>query len=514
MPTARGVRLVLALILAVVLLPPSEALATDATSDPLTDLQWALHNSITAGADMDVPDAWTSSRGGAVTVAVVDTGVATGHPDLAGKVDPRSRNFAADAPSTAIDDLDGHGTKVAGVIAAGANGVGTVGVAPDAQVLALRAFGAEGVGDEQAIAAAFDYAGELGIPIVNASFNGPGRSAAIEQAITSHPGTLFVVAAGNGNGADDDAVPTYPCDLPAANVLCVGASTSADSPAVFSNVGAHNVDLFAPGASIAAPVLSGWALTSGTSIAAANVAGVAALVLGAVPTLTTPELKAALLESGDAIPALHGLSATGRRANAARAVALALAGPIPADANGDGVADPAPVAAAAAVVPPTAPAAPPVVATTPDPPDVAATAPVTATAAAPTVVSFRVEVPRHGRTATATARASRSATLALRIERRRCAGTRCAWHMVAARTVAGTRASLRKRLARGSYRAHRRPALQRRRREAAAAGLRGPLRLRGRMAAADAPSPRLGLLAFGDSITNGGGELQWGVALQ
>ena len=443
-------------MLAVVLLPPSEALATDATSDPLVDLQWALHNSITAGADMDVPDAWSSSRGANVTVAVVDTGVAASHPDLAGKIDSRSRNFAADAGSTGIDDLDGHGTKVAGVIAAGVNGVGTVGVAPQAQVLALRAFGAEGVGDEQAIAAAFDYAGDLGVPIVNASFNGPGRSAAIEQAITSHPGTLFVVAAGNGNGADDDAVPTYPCDLPAANVLCVGASTSADTPAVFSNVGAHNVDLFAPGASVAAPVLSGWALTSGTSIAAANVAGVAALVLGAVPTLTTPQLKAALLESGDAIPALHGLSATGRRANAAKAVALALAGPIPADADGDGVADPAPAVVAAPVAPPAAPAAPPVVATTPDPPDVAAaSAPVIATGAAiPTVVSFRVQVPRHGRTATATARASRSATLALRIERRRCAGARCAWRTVAARTVNGrTSASLRKRLARGSYRA-------------------------------------------------------------
>jgi subtilisin family serine protease len=439
-----------------VVLPPSAALAADDGSDPYSDLQWALHNTTTPGADMDVPGAWSSSRGAGVTVAVVDTGVDVAHPDLAGQIDPDSSNFITGQPATAIGDLDGHGTKVAGVIAAGDNGVGTIGVAPDARVLALRALGAEGVGDATAIAAAFDYAGDRGIPIVNASFNGPGRSPAIEQAIASHPGTLFVVAAGNDYGVDDDAVPTYPCDLPAANVLCVGASTSADTPAVFSNVGARSVDLFAPGASVLAPVLDehanpGWAFTSGTSIAAANEAGVAALVLGAVHTLTTAQLKAALLESGDPIAALHGLSATGRRANAAKAVALALAGPIPADADGDGVADPPPAAVA---VPPTpAPASAPV-AGTPDPPDVVAPVAAAAAPVVPAVVSFRVQVPRHGRRAIATVRADRRATLALRIERRRCSGKRCAWRTVAAHTVAGaTHASLSKRLVRGRYRA-------------------------------------------------------------
>jgi thermitase len=463
LPIARGVRFVLALILVTVLLPPSAALATDDGSDPYSDLQWALNNTTTTGADMDVPAAWSASRGAGVTVAVVDTGVDAGHPDLVGQIDTDSRNFTSDGDATQIGDLDGHGTKVAGVIAAADNGVGTIGVAPDARVLALRAFGAEGSGDATAIAAAFDYAGDHGIPIVNASFNGPGRSAAIEQAITSHPGTLFVVAAGNDDGADDDAVPTYPCDLPAANVLCVGASTSADTPAVFSNVGARNVDLFAPGASVLAPVLDarlarGWAYTSGTSIAAANVAGVAALVLGAVDTLSATELKAALLESGDPVAALRGLSATGRRANAAKAVALALAGPIPADADGDGVADPPP-APSAPPPPAAAPAPAPLpVAATPDPPDVPvppAVARVAAPApAVPAVVSFRVNVPRHSRRATATVRADRSATLALRIERRRCSGRHCAWRTVAAHTVkARTHASLSKRLARGRYRA-------------------------------------------------------------
>jgi subtilisin family serine protease len=453
LPIASGVRLVLALLLVMVVLPPATASATGDSVDPLSQWQWTLHNPVTAGADMDVTDAWATSRGANVTVAVVDTGVDTVHPDLAGQIDVRSRNFASDGAEDQIDDLDGHGTKVAGVIAAQDNSVGTIGVAPDAQVLVLRAFGADGVGDSSAIAAAFNYAGDLGVPIVNASFNGPSSSAAIEQAIASHPGTLFVVAAGNDYGTDDDAVPTYPCDLPDTNLVCVGASTDADAPADFSNVGAHNVDLFAPGADVLAPVLLNgtfhhtWNSTSGTSIAAANVAGVAALALSAAPALTTAQLKAAVLDSGDALPALAGLSLTGRRANAAKAVALAQAGPV--------LTEPEP-----ALAPPPAPPAPPVVPIVPatDPPDVprpavaaAATAPVVH-ATVPAVVSFRVR--RHGRRATATARANHAATLQLRIERRRCSGARCAWRTVAAHTVKGrTSASLSKRLAGGRYRA-------------------------------------------------------------
>jgi thermitase len=443
-PIARGVRFVLALLLVVVVLPPSTALASGDSVDPLSQWQWTLHNNVTAGADMDVPDAWATSRGADVTVAVVDTGVDTVHPDLADQIDVRSRNFAGDGPEDQIGDLDGHGTKIAGVIAAQDNSVGTIGVAPDAHVLVLRALGAEGSGDSTAIAAAFDYAGDLGIPIVNASFNGPGSSAAIEHAIASHPGTLFVVAAGNDHGADDDTVPTYPCDVPAANLVCVGASTDADAPADFSNVGAHSVDLFAPGVDVLAPVLANgsfehtWWYTSGTSIAAANVAGVAALALAAAPALTTAQLKAAVLDSGDALPALSGLSVTGRRANAARAVAFAEATPLAEDAPPAPPAPPAP-----------APPAPPAAAPTPAAP--VATSPVVH-AAIPAVVSFHVQ--RHGRRATASARADRTATLSLRIERRRCSGTRCAWHTVAARTVKGrTRASLTRRLAGGRYRA-------------------------------------------------------------
>src|SRR5690242_955410 len=80
-PIARGVRLVLALILAGALLVPSTATAAELSSDPLTYLQWPLHNTVTAGADMSVRDAWASSTGEGATVAVVDTGTDVAHPD-------------------------------------------------------------------------------------------------------------------------------------------------------------------------------------------------------------------------------------------------------------------------------------------------------------------------------------------------------------------------------------------------------------------------------------------------
>src|SRR5690242_8375762 len=94
LPIARGVRFVLALLLVVVVLPPAAASASGDSVDPLSQWQWSLRNSATPGADMDVPDAWATSRGANVTVAVVDTGVDTVHPDLSDQIDTRSRNFA------------------------------------------------------------------------------------------------------------------------------------------------------------------------------------------------------------------------------------------------------------------------------------------------------------------------------------------------------------------------------------------------------------------------------------
>ena len=462
-------------------------------------LQWALLND--SGGDMDVPDAWARSTGKGVTVGVVDTGAAT-HVGLYGQIDGRSADFVG-AGGSGYADRNGHGTFIAGLVAARPyNGYGTAGVAPDSHVAALRALTGDGAGAESDVAEALDYAGDHGLRVVNASLNGPA-SATVERAIAAHPGTLFVVSAGN-TGANDDATPSYPCSSPLDNVLCVGASDRRDSAWASSNRGKLAVDLFAPGVGIESTWLANrYGFLDGTSMAAGNVAGEAALVLAAKPTLSTHDLKAAILQSGDPVAGLVPLSATGRRANAAKAVALAQAGPIPADADEDGVPDardstprgadadgdgvgrlddacPAVAARTANGCPaPAAPTTPTRTSPTRAPTTVAAPAAPAAPAdpdgdgrtgsadacpaehattpngcPVPKVRTLRVSVAHRTRRTTARAQADRAATVTLGIERRRCAHGRCRWTRVASRTAGNrSRATLTRRLARGRYRA-------------------------------------------------------------
>src|SRR5262249_6050139 len=143
--------------------------------------------------------------------------------------------------------LYGHGTHVTGTIAALAdNGIGVAGVAPGARVMPLRALDADGSGSDSTIAEAFDYAGDMGVRIVNAALGGVGPSQPLTDAMAAHPNTLYVVAAGNSN-LNTDAIAFAPCTSPAANVICVGASTNRDARASFSNYGKTTVDVFAPG---------------------------------------------------------------------------------------------------------------------------------------------------------------------------------------------------------------------------------------------------------------------------
>ena len=176
------------------------------------------------GASVAAPD---------VTVAVADTGVDPGHPDLAGRIVP-GYDFVDD--DTDPQDGHGHGTHVAGTIAAAENGAGVIGVAPEALVMPLRVLDDNGGGNSADVAAAFAYAGDRGVRVVNASLGSPYPSLVERRAIHEHPGTLYVVAAGNGgpDGVGDDndgATREYPCAHDEPNLICVGATDSDDARA-------------------------------------------------------------------------------------------------------------------------------------------------------------------------------------------------------------------------------------------------------------------------------------------
>jgi thermitase len=331
-----------------------------ATADPYWRDQWGLENTgqlIAGGAfrgaaddDIDAPQAWALApgEGAGQTVAVVDTGVNAAHPDLSGQIAAGGADWV-DGDGVP-DDLNGHGSHVAGIVAGRQDTTGITGVAPGAEVLPLRVLDANGRGSSAQVANAFDDAGDAGVAIVNASLGSPAPSQAEMDAIRQHPDTLYVIAAGNGGtdgvGDDNDVTPTWPCAAPQANVICVGATDNHDRRARFSNFGAASVDLFAPGVDILSAFRApefGWYYMDGTSMATPEVAGTLALMRSKAPGLGAAQLKQALLAAVDRKPQLAGRAVSGGRLNAATAVraAMAAAGlPVPrADTDDDGVPD-------------------------------------------------------------------------------------------------------------------------------------------------------------------------------
>jgi subtilisin family serine protease len=237
--------------------------------DPRFAQQWALHNTGqsvagiagTPGADVDAPSAWDVLTDiTPVTVAVVDTGIAYDHPELSSEIWKDRDGFnGCDATGFQHDPYDGngHGTHVAGIIGAlGNNLAGVAGVGWESRLMAVKAIADDGVSDAMDIAGAFDCAAAQGARVVNASIAGLGHSNDIAEAVRYHPGTLFVVAAGNDGHDVDGDYPTAPCDDTNDNLVCVTATDSSDRLAKFGNFGTASVDLAAPGTEILSTYLT------------------------------------------------------------------------------------------------------------------------------------------------------------------------------------------------------------------------------------------------------------------
>jgi subtilisin family serine protease len=330
-------------------------------NDPFLQQLWGLTNSGqvvngsqgTADADIDAPEAWSVSTGtSSVVVAVVDTGIDFGHPDLGGSMvsspvmwtNPgencpgcRTNNVDDDGDGYVDDwrgwdwangdndpvDDHGHGTHVAGTIGArGNNGIGVVGVNWDVTIMSLKFLKADGTGTIADAVSAILYAAAHGAKVMNNSWGGPDFSQALLDAIgtADSENSLFVAAAGN-SFADTDQKPNYPSSYSVPNVISVAATDSRDARAWFSNYGRASVDIGAPGTNIYSTWLGGaYQYLDGTSMATPHVAGAAALLKAAFPAATAVGLKGLLLSSVDPVPSLASVTTSGGRLNVGNAI--------------------------------------------------------------------------------------------------------------------------------------------------------------------------------------------------
>jgi predicted outer membrane repeat protein len=238
-------------------------------------------------------------------------------------------------------DAHGHGTHVAGIIAAVGNNMrGVSGVNWAASLMALRYLDASNRGQTSDAIRALNYATLMRQDFganVRVTNNSWGRSGDVNPELRSaiqagaDADILFVAAAGNGNilgrGVDNDVLPFYPASYDLPNIVSVAASDFNDQLATFSNYGRTSVDLAAPGVGIlstephsAAQPLGHYSWRNGTSMAAPFVTGVAALVASELPDATADEIRQALLQGVDVVPALKNRLATGGRLSAVGAL--------------------------------------------------------------------------------------------------------------------------------------------------------------------------------------------------
>ena len=294
--------------------------------------------------------AWDITKGSPdILVAVVDTGVDYTHPELANKV-----VLGYDFVNNDADPMDdnGHGTHVAGIIAAATNnGIGVASIGYNTRVLAVKVLSATGSGFYSTVAQGITYAADHGARIINLSLRGTVASNILQDAINYawNKGVLVVAAAGN----DGSNAPVYPAAYP--HVLAVAATDWNDAHWSLSNYGDY-VDIAAPGVGIFSTDWAGgagpYASRSGTSMAAPHVAEVAALALAVNPDLTNADLESLLMNTADdkGDPGWDPYYGAGR-VNAYRAVVAAqeaarsvqgaaVGDRVWLDANGNGLQDP------------------------------------------------------------------------------------------------------------------------------------------------------------------------------
>ncbi|MCU0859553.1 MAG: S8 family serine peptidase [Thermoplasmata archaeon] len=284
----------------------SEARISFTPDDDSIDDQWALSH-------IDAYEAWDITLGtDDVIVAVLDTGIDWNHPDLSDNMwsnddGYHGYNFISDNWYPMDDNVDGydsngdfvedvytyHGTHVAGVVGAATdNSEGMAGLA-QVRLMAVKVMNESGEGTDATVSAGLRWAADNGADIVVMSLGVEGISITLQNAVNYAAGNGVVMVAASGNSGESTL--SYPAAFPP--VISVGAATSLDRRADFSNYGT-GLDLMAPGVNIySTQGGGGYQLLSGTSTAAPHVAGVAALMLSMNPALSPEDLGAALNET-------------------------------------------------------------------------------------------------------------------------------------------------------------------------------------------------------------------------
>jgi subtilisin family serine protease len=242
------------------------------------------------------PAAWDVTQGSSrVVVAVIDTGVDGQHPDLRGALVPGYDFVNSDA--NPMDD-HGHGTAVAGVIAARAgNHLGGAGICWRCSIMPIKVLDASGSGDDTLIAAGIVWATDHGAKVINLSLGGPGASQELTSAIGYATGKGVIVVAAAGNSGTTTQF--YPAADPRA--LSVAATTVADQRYPWSNFGSW-VRLAAPGCNVAPVLGGGYGNFCGTSSAAPLVTGLIALELSAEPSATPQQMEQAIISAAHPLP--------------------------------------------------------------------------------------------------------------------------------------------------------------------------------------------------------------------
>ncbi|MBI2830552.1 MAG: S8 family peptidase [Chloroflexi bacterium] len=215
-----------------------------------------------------------AGAGNGVRVAILDTGIDLDHPDLKDNIKGGINTIN---PMATPDDDSGHGTHVAGIIAAAANNVGIVGIAPRAQLFAVKVLDKNGAGFTSDIIEGIQWSIENRMQVINMSFGAPVMESALHEAIIAAHNAGIVLVAAAGNLGPGDSTVIFPAALP--EVIAVSATDSSDALVFFSSRGPE-VELAAPGVNILS-TLPGDVLGafSGTSMAAPHVTGTAALII-------------------------------------------------------------------------------------------------------------------------------------------------------------------------------------------------------------------------------------------